>query len=118
MVPTAFVLLDALPLTPNGKIDRRALPRPTIAVEAAAQSSPTTATEHALLMLWQEVLPTGIAFIDGDFFELGGDSLLATQVAGRARRIGLPLTVEMILKYPNIRQLGYILDGSDERNAI
>ncbi|MEV4642534.1 amino acid adenylation domain-containing protein [Actinoplanes sp. NPDC049548] len=89
MVPAAFVTLDALPLTVNGKLDRDALPAPArtvtpAAVETTGESPATT----ALRGLFAEVLGLDDVPADGDFFALGGDSIMAIQLVNRAKRSG------------------------------
>ena len=87
MVPAAFVELDALPLTPNGKLDRKALPAPVVTRDASAELvEPRTDTERLLAVIWKEILGVGTLGIDDDFFDLGGHSMLATQVVARIRK--------------------------------
>ncbi|NEC16365.1 amino acid adenylation domain-containing protein, partial [Streptomyces sp. SID8014] len=88
MVPAALVVLDALPLTANGKLDRLALPAPGPADTDRAdrpRTAPRTATERVLARIWSEVLHAGEVGADDDFFDLGGDSILALQVVTRLR---------------------------------
>ncbi|MFC4604944.1 amino acid adenylation domain-containing protein [Rhodococcus kronopolitis] len=81
MVPAAFVFLDALPLTVNGKLDRAALPAPEFAlVEFRA---PVTTAERVVADVFTELLAVDLVGLDDDFFALGGNSLVATQVAAR-----------------------------------
>jgi len=88
MVPAAVTALDALPLTPHGKIDRRALPDPDFTAGATARE-PATEAEKILCGLFAELLGLARVGVDDSFFELGGDSILAMQLAARARRAGL-----------------------------
>ncbi len=96
MIPAAVVLLDALPLTSNGRVDQRALPEPAYehAEGEGGFVAPRTAAEEILEGIWCEVLGVPRAGAHDDFFDLGGHSLLGTQVISRAReqfRIELPL---------------------------
>ncbi|MUN36832.1 non-ribosomal peptide synthetase [Actinomadura litoris] len=90
MVPSAFVELDELPLTPNGKIDRKALPEPEL--NAGGQGrTPRTPREEILCDLAADILDVPRISIDDDFFEFGGDSVLALRLVARARHAGIGL---------------------------
>ncbi|MFB9359307.1 amino acid adenylation domain-containing protein, partial [Actinoplanes nipponensis] len=89
MVPAAFVTLDALPLTVNGKLDRDALPAPVVAVAEMKEDEPPAVT--ALRGLFAEVLGVPVP-ADGDFFALGGDSIVAIQLVNRAKRSGVRIS--------------------------
>jgi len=93
MVPAAFAVLDELPLGPNGKVDRAALPEPG-AAPSAGSVAPRTPAEKVIAGIWADLLPRGQVGVEDNFFDLGGDSLLATQVVSRMRSafdIELPL---------------------------
>ncbi|WP_330252185.1 amino acid adenylation domain-containing protein [Nocardia sp. NBC_00565] len=88
MVPAALMVLDVMPLNPNGKLDRRALPEP--AFEAREFRAPNTHTEQIVASTFAAVLRIGTDAdddrylgLDDDFFALGGNSLLATQLVAR-----------------------------------
>lgn len=96
MVPDTVVLLAALPLTPNGKVDRKALPTPESPgrSEDRAYTPPATATERHLASVWEELLKSDGVGRDHGFFDLGGQSLLATRMTARIRSewsVELPL---------------------------
>ncbi|NEP78778.1 MAG: AMP-binding protein, partial [Okeania sp. SIO3B3] len=96
MIPSGFVVLPQLPLTPNGKVDRKALPVPdNISTLSTEYVAPQTETQKLLAEIWQEVLGIEKVGIHDNFFDLGGHSLMATQVVSRVRQtfdLELPLT--------------------------
>ncbi|MFC9892537.1 amino acid adenylation domain-containing protein [Nocardia sp. NPDC127579] len=81
MVPSEFVVLDAVPLTGNGKVDRKALPETDFELRAARAA--VTPLEITVTDLFAEVLGVSRIGVDEDFFELGGDSLLAIELTTR-----------------------------------
>ncbi|WP_189094544.1 non-ribosomal peptide synthetase, partial [Nocardia jinanensis] len=81
MVPSSIMVLDEIPLTPAGKLDRRALPVPQF--QSHTFRAPATPIEEIVAGIFAEVLGVERVGIDDDFFELGGNSLIATQVAAR-----------------------------------
>ncbi|HYR06203.1 MAG TPA: amino acid adenylation domain-containing protein, partial [Longimicrobium sp.] len=87
MVPSLVVRLDALPLTPGGKVDARALPATDRPREESRGEyvAPRTPTEEILASIWAQVLGVERVGVNDSFFELGGYSLLATQVIARIR---------------------------------
>ncbi|MET9830538.1 amino acid adenylation domain-containing protein [Streptomyces sp. NPDC006385] len=91
LVPADVVVLDGLPLAPNGKLDRAALPAPDSGASAAGRA-PEGAREVTLCALFEEVLGVERVGADDDFFRLGGDSIMAIQLAGRASGAGLGIT--------------------------
>ncbi|SKA13309.1 non-ribosomal peptide synthase domain TIGR01720/amino acid adenylation domain-containing protein [Marinactinospora thermotolerans DSM 45154] len=96
MVPSAVVELAALPVLPNGKLDTAALPEPL--VESGRGRGAATPAERALVRVCEEVLGVRAAPQD-DFFALGGDSILAIQVAGRLREAGHELSVQDLFRH-------------------
>ncbi|MGW1062488.1 amino acid adenylation domain-containing protein [Micromonospora rubida] len=115
MVPTALVTLDALPLSPNGKLDRRALPAPVVTREASvALVEPRDDTERLLAGIWSEVLGVDTLGIDDDFFDLGGHSMLATQVVAKIRKAehgGRAVGVMDLFQKRTIRELAAFMTG-------
>jgi len=115
LVPSAVVPLDAFPLTPNGKVDRIALPVPAEAARVDGVA-PRTATEAALADVWAEVLRVERVYADDDFYALGGQSLLAAQVAARVHdRLGVELPLRRVFEAPVLADLAVAVDA--ERDA-
>ncbi|WP_344320433.1 amino acid adenylation domain-containing protein [Streptomyces macrosporus] len=120
MVPSALVVLDAVPLTVNGKIDKTALPAPE--VPTTGQSSPAPAhgepeqPERILRRLVGEVLGLGPVGADDNFFALGGDSINAIQLVGRAREAGLVLTPRDIFRHQTVAELVPVLRTPSAQN--
>ncbi|MFF2083156.1 amino acid adenylation domain-containing protein [Nocardia sp. NPDC058176] len=96
--PGAYVVLDTLPLTPNGKLDARRLPSPDFG--RAGFRAPATTDERLVAAVFTEILGVARIGADDDFFDLGGTSLTATQVAGR-----LGVGVRAIFDAPTVTAL-------------
>ncbi|MGE3277009.1 MAG: condensation domain-containing protein [Vicinamibacterales bacterium] len=84
MVPSRVMRLDRLPVTANGKLDTHAL-RSMIgdAGHAAAGGPARDVLELRLSRIWSETVGAREIGIHDDFFEIGGHSLRAVQVASR-----------------------------------
>jgi len=87
MVPATLIQLDAFPLTPNGKIDRHALPEPSIDRTLDHFVAPSSQVQQQLATIWEELLAIRPVGISDDFFELGGDSLLAMRLFSRIEQV-------------------------------
>jgi len=112
MVPAAFVLLPKIPLTPNGKIDRKALPAPEQA-QAQTQTyvAPATPTEEAVASIWAEVLRRDRISTNDNFFDLGGHSLMATQVISRIREhFRVELAMRVLFEKPTIQAVSQAVE--------
>lgn len=109
MVPSHFVLLTAFPLTPNKKVDRKALPAPLVAVPAVAARSSETAlaqTEQTLIEIWQQVLQLPSIGVQDNFFDLGGNSLIAVTLIGKIRSVlKVQLSLINLFRSPTVADL-------------
>jgi amino acid adenylation domain-containing protein len=112
MVPSAFVVVDALPLTPNGKLDRKAL----LALDTGSLSAdhayvpPQNALELQLVQIWESVLQQRPIGVTDNFFERGGNSLIAVRLISQIeRQLGQQLPLTTIFAHPTIRELASTL---------
>ncbi|MEH0822396.1 MULTISPECIES: non-ribosomal peptide synthetase [unclassified Micromonospora] len=88
MVPDHVVVIDRVPMTGNGKVDRAALPEPVAPTTAAAGFvAPATIVEMEVARVWCEVLGLDRVSATEDFFQAGGNSLLATRTVARLRHL-------------------------------
>ncbi|WP_194838156.1 non-ribosomal peptide synthetase [Nocardia sp. XZ_19_369] len=111
MVPQSIMLLDEVPLSPVGKLDRKALPEPVFTA-AEGYRAPATPTEVALCAAFAAVLGLEVVGADDGFFELGGNSLLATKVVAQVRANGLDLPVQLMFGEATPAAIAARLDGS------
>ncbi|MFC4124654.1 amino acid adenylation domain-containing protein [Nocardia rhizosphaerae] len=111
MVPAALVVLAALPLNASGKLDRNALPAP--AATTRPYRPPVTPLQRAVAEVYAEVLGAGKVGLDDDFFELGGNSLIATKAISRLRtRAGAEVRVQWFFTDATVAALAARIDAS------
>lgn len=105
MIPAVCVILPALPVTPTGKLDRQALPVPDRSRSRQQYAPPRDAVETLLAGIWAEVLRADQVGIHDNFFDLGGDSILAIQAASRAHKAGLAITPRQLFQHQTVAEL-------------
>ncbi|MFC5802619.1 amino acid adenylation domain-containing protein [Streptomyces formicae] len=91
-VPRVLYRVSVLPKNPHGKIDKRRLATWAAAAAQAAPTAPARSAEphpgeplHTVLSVFREVLRTPGLGPDDDFFDHGGQSLLAMRLLARLR---------------------------------
>lgn len=104
MVPARLIVLNTLPVTRTGKIDRAALPAPDWS-SGTTGVEPRNAAETALLEVWRGVLSVNAIGVTDNFFEIGGDSILALQIVARARAAGYKITPKQLLEGQTVEAL-------------
>jgi natural product biosynthesis luciferase-like monooxygenase protein len=115
MLPSAFVFLDALPRTPNGKIARQALPAPgRPAVDLGrAYIAPRTPTEIKLAALWSQILGIERLSAHDNFFDMGGHSFSAAQLAFHIRAtFGRELPLGSLFASPTLSALAHKIESA------
>jgi acyl carrier protein len=107
-----FVQLEAMPLTEKGEIDlariaaRGATPgrllRETIA--------PRIELERRIAALWQEVFAAPQVSIHDNFFDAGGDSLMAMRLLSRLREVfNIEMSLRRLFEAPTVAELADVI---------
>ncbi len=107
MVPTAYLQLDEMPMTPNGKIDRKRLPDARL-MKRQEYEAPANETEQAYCDIFASILHLDRVGATDNFFDMGGTSLLVTQVTIDAAARGLSLSYGDVFANPTPRELAAI----------
>jgi amino acid adenylation domain-containing protein len=112
LVPAAFVSLKTLPLTAGHKVDRTALPPPSWAPDSPERVSAGPGDEYEpwLTGLWERLLGVRPVDVRADFFEMGGNSLLAVELFSEIeRRTGRRLPLSFFIQASSIEKLAGLL---------
>jgi acyl-coenzyme A synthetase/AMP-(fatty) acid ligase/acyl carrier protein len=116
MIPSDFIFVESLPRTPNGKIDRQALPEPAKArpVLDVAFVAPQTDLEVELAELWEEILDVRPIGVDDNFFDLGGDSLVAMRLISHvAKRFQAEIPLQFLFRSPTVAAMAAMCRRED-----
>lgn len=113
MVPAAIVTLDAFPTTPAGKMDKKNLPAPTEQVDSH-YLAPSTELETTLAAAYASVLGREQISVDREFFDLGGNSLMAVRLVTRlSQTLSLNLSVAQLLRTSSVQALAQWIVSAD-----
>lgn len=115
MIPSLFVFLDQLPLSPSGKVDRKKLPSSEKIYTYLAQRSvekPKNKIESDILKIFIEILMLNTMGVDENFFDVGGDSLLAMRLSSAIEdKFKINIPVNLIFECPTPRALAKRLEN-------
>ena len=108
MLPNEIVWLGSLPLSATGKVDRKKLPAPEEFHRSNERPfvAPRSPLEQELADIWSTLLGIDSPGVDDDFFENGGQSILATQlVSAMIEHFGVELSLRQVFEQPTISAL-------------
>ncbi len=112
MIPKYFHLHKTLPLAENGKVDRAALLQKSIESSCTDREVNSqldlTEPQRELCHIWSELLHVSTIGLHDNFFHLGGDSLMAIQMAIAFRNKGFVIPTSTIYQKPTISELSEI----------
>lgn len=116
MIPQAFICIPEFPLTPNGKIDRQALSRLEHSPQTTSTyQAPENDLEQQLVKIWQTWLKQEQIGRQDNFFDLGGNSLLAI---GLCRDIEAALNrsipISTLFQHPTIQDFAKLLQDAPD----
>lgn len=113
IIPRKIIQLDKIPLTANGKVDYKKIEK--IFKNNILEESKEVEFKGIYLELYnlfKEVLEISDIGMNDDFFEIGGDSILAISVISKAVEKGINLTYDELYKCRTIKELGDMLNSN------
>jgi amino acid adenylation domain-containing protein len=120
MWPSAYVWLNELPKTTSGKVDRKNLPKPDLKRPelSVLYQAPSTPLEKNITSIWMELLLLDKIGINDNFFQLGGNSLLALKtIAELKHRFNYVVPITKLYQFPTISGLAGLIDGSAKKKT-
>lgn len=113
MVPAAYKILKEFPRTSSGKIDRKAifLDPGELVSKGKVDLPDLTPSEKIIREIWCSTLKTHDISVGDNFFEVGGNSLLAISVFSKIEsEFNISLGLRVFFDSPRIKDLGEIID--------
>ncbi|KZN67971.1 non-ribosomal peptide synthetase [Pseudoalteromonas luteoviolacea] len=121
MRPHHYVLLSSLALNASGKVDKSKLPEFDVTeIEADDYVAPESDLEKILVRVWRDVLGNEKLGITDNFFNVGGDSIVAIAIIAKCKEQGLEFGVQKLFESKTIKELAAWLEGDEhgsETNA-
>ncbi|MGV3610695.1 MAG: amino acid adenylation domain-containing protein [Fluviicola sp.] len=120
MIPTYVVHMEYFPVNLNGKIDKKSLPQPEESLyEVVKYVAPQTELEIQLSQQWKQVLGLSKIGIKNSFFDLGGHSLNATQLASKVKsELSLDLSIKDIFDHPTVEEQAVLLSSKQRVDEL
>jgi amino acid adenylation domain-containing protein len=118
MMPNTIKVIDKMPLTVNGKVDANALLRLEADFVREDHIEPDNDVERVILDIWQKGLNRDSISVNADFFELGGNSLLAVSVINKINTtLSCDLPLQIIFSSPTIQKLAQAANKRENNSA-
>ncbi|WP_458462471.1 amino acid adenylation domain-containing protein [Paenibacillus sp.] len=118
MLPAQFVRVSKMPVTTNGKLDKKQLEQMhTEILEETSYLPPQTETQLKLVAMWEKHLQVKPIGIRHNFFEMGGQSLIATRLLSDLKQqLGISLSLRHLYQYQTIEELSQFMEGEAEHD--
>lgn len=115
MVPSKFAITSVFPLTQNGKVDRNTIASWFEKSNSTGSLPISTETEKCIADILAELIGLSEVFSDTDFFEVGGDSLLATRLINAIKtRFAVDITMRELFDSRTVSNISEIIDERSE----
>jgi amino acid adenylation domain-containing protein len=123
MIPSFIRISEGFPRLPNGKINKNALVFEMDDSDKGAEIDfdSLTPTQKKLINIWDEILKTGNITPSTNFFDIGGNSLLAIRILNKIKEvIGFTMSFKSFLANPTVLQTASFIDSQSitEEKAI
>ena len=118
MVPTHWAVIDEFPLTPSGKLAVRSLPAPEFdrGTLASSYAAPVGELQTSLTRIWGHLLGIDQVGVTDDFFDLGGDSLLAVDMMTTIHdQLGLDLPLGALARARTIADMCDVIEDANSK---
>ena len=116
MVPKTITVLKRFPMSLNNKVDLKAL-LASCREEEREIRRPETETQAKILEIWKKYLHTDAISIEDDFFEVGGDSMMAIKIRSDLKNtFGADLSIADMMDSQTIEDLAEVIEeyGSED----
>ncbi|WP_245949279.1 polyketide synthase [Echinicola strongylocentroti] len=121
MVPSVYIPMLDFPRNTNGKVDKKRLPSPINKREniEAVLIPPVSSEEKEICGVFQKLLNYDVIGLKDNFFEFGGNSLLAQKLSNDLLLLlNIEVPVTKIYQYPTPQKLaGYIATDPKEPSS-
>ncbi len=111
MIPAVIVQIGKIPVTMNGKADKKKLLELLSEKKEVEFESPRTPLEIELSKIWAETLKMTRVSVTDNFFEAGGDSILAMSMTTKANKRGIDITITDLYQNPDIKGLAAAMEA-------
>jgi len=119
-VPSVWLHVGEIPVNANGKTDPKGfkLPNSLPPSETRSYVAPRNELEQTLASIWTDVMKLPRVGIRDDFFDIGGDSLVASRVIGEIRsRLALDIQLQALFEATTIESLAALIAAGSPRRA-
>lgn len=118
MIPKQLIKMEKLPINTNGKIDKTKLPIFDLVDLEEEYVEPTTSTELRLAEIWKELFNTSKIGANYNFFDIGGDSLLAIKLCSLVlSNLNTNISVTDIYNNPALKDLANYINTCSQASS-